>query len=76
MLKETRGLRVHTITAISTAILAFAAVVGLVLALAEFIGDRARILGFGGAVWIVTTVILGLGVTVFILKRWIQNGKK
>lgn len=68
--------RINYINAISTSVLAFAGVIGLILALAEFIGNKSTVLGFGGAVWIVTLFVIGLFFTIYTTKRWIEHGGK
>jgi len=72
-IKEPKEIRVNTITAISTAVLAFIGTIGLILALTEFI-TRNKILGITGSTLIIVTITIGLIVTILILKRWIKNG--
>lgn len=71
---KTKELKINFVTALSTAVLAFIGVIGLILALAQFVEAKAKILGIGGILLIVITFILGLYFTVRIVKGWVENG--
>lgn len=70
---HTKEQKIQFISALATVILAFTALIGLILALSEFIEARFRIFGFGGTAWIMTILIVGLVIIVGLTKRWIEK---
>ncbi len=70
---HTKEQKIHFINALATVILAFTALIGLILALSEFIEGRFRIFGFGGTAWLVTIIIICFIITIGLTKRWIEK---
>lgn len=55
-----KELRINYVNAISTSLIAFVSVIGLILALAQFIDDKFTFLGLTGTTLIVTLFYIGL----------------
>ncbi len=66
----TKEQKIQVVIALSSTIIAFVGIIGLVLALSEFIELRFKIFGFGGASWIITIFGIGLCITFILTKRW------
>jgi hypothetical protein len=63
--------RINYITAVSTAILAFVAIIGLMFALVEFV--EKGILSTKLLIATFVLIFIGLFVIVGIIKRWVKN---
>ena len=72
-LAHTKEQKIQFVNALATVILSFTAVIGLVLALSEFIEGRFRIFGFGGVAWLVMILIICFIVIIWLTKRWIEK---
>ena len=73
--QKDKELRINYINAISTSIIAFVSVIGLILALAQFIDAQFTFLGLTGTTLIVILFYVGLILTFKKTKRWIEYGK-
>ncbi len=73
--QKDKELRINYINAISTSIIAFVSVIGLILALAQFIDDKFTFLGLTGTTLIVSLFYIGLIFTFKKTKGWIEYGK-
>tara|TARA_Y100000031_G_C7914666_1_gene245474 strand:+ start:221 stop:445 length:225 start_codon:yes stop_codon:yes gene_type:complete len=65
--------KIEYVTAMSTAILAFTAVIGACIAIIQFIELRFNILGFGGSLWLVTAFMFGLLLTISRTRRTLKK---
>jgi hypothetical protein len=68
-----KNIRISLITAISTSILAFVGIAGLILALTEFIDVRTKFLRLENIVLLTILVAFMVVVIAITIKRWVEN---
>lgn len=68
---SSKELKINYVTAISTAILAFVAIIGLFFVLVELIGKD--VLHLKEAILIFILIFLGLFIIISIIRRWIKK---